>query len=422
MWSLLLAPVAATPDPAPAAAEAAPAAPQAPPEPTGVKGWLLGPFATGTWGGARTWLSDHGLTIDLSYTGEVFANARGGLTTRRAVDYKGHVDLGLTFDTEKAGLWPGGKLYVLGQNEHGRGITDRYVGAIQTVSNLETGAGTPAVITQLTEYWYEQTLFQGLLTLRFGKQDANRDFGSPRYGGNFVNDAFGAFPNVPMPSFPAPGLGGVIVVEPSKYVVLRAGAYEGRPQIGSFGFDSVAAPGAGAFTMASVAARHFFGVDRRHGGVTNVGVWHHSGLFARIARDPDPGDLAGTSGVTLTHDERIYSNPKDKDSTAGLHLFFRLSFAEPNRNNADRYVGSGLTYHGLPWRDNDTVGVGFGAVHLQQPLLGSKEPGTEIFVETFYKARLTNWFSLEPDFQFFHRPGGDGRDAVVLGLRFKLRL
>ena len=27
-----------------------------------------------------------------------------------------------------------------------------------------------------------------------------------------------------------------------------------------------------------------------------------------------------------------------------------------------------------------------------------------------------------PDFQYFHRPGGDGRDATVLGTRFKLKL
>ncbi|APR80401.1 Carbohydrate-selective porin [Minicystis rosea] len=419
MWPLLLAPAAVTSDPAPAVAEAAPATPS---EPTGVKAWLLGSYATGTWGGARTWLSDHGLTIDLSYTGEAFGNVHGGLSIRPAGSYKGHVDLGLTFDTEKAGLWPGGKLFVLGQNEHGGGFTDRYVGAIQTVSNLDTGAANPAVITQLAELWYEQTLFQGLLLLRFGKQDSNRDFGAPRYGGNFVNNAFGAFPNVPMPSFPTPGLGGVIVVEPSKYVVLRAGAYEGQPQIGSFGFDSAAAPGAGAFTMASVAIRHFFGVDQKHGGVTNVAAWHHSGLFPRIARNPDPRDLAGTTGVTLMHDERIYASPKDKDSTAGLHVFVRMSFAEPSRNNDDRYVGGGIAYHGFPWRENDTVGVGFGSMHIQKPLLGSKDPGTEVFVETFYKLRPTPWFSLEPDFQFFHHPGGDGRDAVILGLRSKLKL
>jgi porin len=394
----------------------APAAPEAPP-PTGVTAWLLGSNASGTWGGARTWLQEHGVTVDLSYTGELFGNLRGGLADRAVGAYHGSIDLGLTLDTEKLGAWAGGKLYLLAQNEHGQGISDRYVGALQSVSNLEAPP-----LTQLSELWYEHQLWGGLLTLRFGKQDANRDFASPRYGGNFINNAFGALPNVPMPSYPTPGLGGVILVEPSRYLILRAGAYEGHPVIGSLGFDSAAAPHAGVFTIASVGIRHTFGADRRHGGVTNLGLWHHDGVFPEISADPRPRDLSGNTGVTLVHDEHVYAHPRDRESSAGAHLFFRLSLAQPSRNNTDRYLGGGLTYHGFPWRDNDTVGVGVGTLHVQLPHPGARRDGTELFVETFYKARLTPWLSLEPDLQLFHHPGGEGRDAVVGGGRFKVKL
>jgi porin len=396
------------------AAPDAPVAAPAQPAPSGVEAWLQGSHATGDWGGARTWLGERGLTIDLAYTGEVLAGLHGGLV-RRAT-YHGGVDLGLTFETEKAGLWSGGKIYLLAQNEHGQGLSDTTVGALQSVSNLESPP-----LTQLSELWFEQTLFDGLLTLRFGKQDANRDFASPRYGGNFVNNAFGALPNVPMPSFPTPGLGGVILVEPSPYLILRAGAYEGQPRIGSFGFDSAAAPGAGVFAIASVGIRHVFGVDRRHGGTTNVGLWHHNGAFPEVSADPHPPQVWGNTGVTLVHDEHVYASPKDKDSSAGLHVFFRASLAQPSRNNTDRYFGGGVSYHGFRWRRDDTLGIGLGSLHVQRPLLGSPAPGTETFVEMFYKARLTPWLSLEPDFQIFHQPGGDGRDAAVFGVRFKIK-
>jgi len=68
------------------------------------------------------------------------------------------------------------------------------------------------------------------------------------------------------------------------------------------------------------------------------------------------------------------------------------------------------------------VGVGMGTLHFVDPLRGATTDGTELMVEAFYKARFTHWISLEPDFQFFRRPGGDGRDAVVLGTRAKLKL
>jgi porin len=226
-----------------------------------------------------------------------------------------------------------------------------------------------------------------------------------------------------MPSFPAPGLGGVISVRPAKWLMLRTAAYEGSPQIESFGFDSASQPGAGVFTIATIGVTHTFGVDQRHGGTTTVGVWHHTGTFEAPTRGTAaPREIDGNEGFYAIHDERIYEKPKDKDNTEGLHLFVRFAWAPPDRNDNDRYLGGGIAYHGMPWAENHTVGVGFGTLHYVVPAGGSPGDGTEMFVEAFYKARFTKWVSLEPDFQFFRRPGGDGRDAVVLGTRFKVKL
>jgi carbohydrate-selective porin OprB len=43
-------------------------------------------------------------------------------------------------------------------------------------------------------------------------------------------------------------------------------------------------------------------------------------------------------------------------------------------------------------------------------------------LEAFYKMRLTTFISLQPDFQWFRHPGGDGADTFVAGIRLKLKL
>jgi hypothetical protein len=210
--------------------------------------WWEGDHLTGEWGGVREWLSNHGVTIDFVYAGEVFADASHS-TPGENGGYNGHFDLAVTVDTEDLGLWPGGKFYVLGQNNHGNGINE-YVGSVTEISNIESRP-----YFQLGEFFVEQALF-GWLKFRLGKQDSNRDFGTPRFGGNFINNNFGMLPSSPLPSYPTNGLGAVVVIQPAWWGSFKAAIFEGRPQISSFGFDSAFAPNAGHFLIASLNGTH----------------------------------------------------------------------------------------------------------------------------------------------------------------------
>src|SRR6201995_593082 len=128
-----------------AAGPPARAEPEPEPEPAAEHGWLDGDHLTGDWGGARSALADHGATIDATYASDLF-------TARGEASALGHVDLALTLDSHKLGLWDGGTVYVLAQNNHGSGINDP-VGSAQPVTNLEA-----APYTQLTELFVEQAL------------------------------------------------------------------------------------------------------------------------------------------------------------------------------------------------------------------------------------------------------------------------
>ena len=42
---------------------------------------------------------------------------------------------------------------------------------------------------------------------------------------------------------------------------------------------------------------------------------------------------------------------------------------------------------------------------------------SETAIEAFYKYQLTEFMSIKPDLQYIVNPGGDGRDAIVAGVR-----
>lgn len=334
--------------------------------------------ATGDWGGRRTWLKDHGFEIELQYTAETFAR----LTEDPAARYRGNVDLILVFTTEKMGLWPGGELWVYAENGHGPGISSQ-IDAQTLVTSLEAPD-----FTQIEELIYTQTVGDWL-TVKLGKQDTNADFAAPRFPGNFVNSSFGAPPPVPLPTFPAPGVGAAAFIVPVEWLEARLGVYEAAPEIETFGgkgFDE------GVLALGSLLLRHSLG--------GKSSAEHSAGLFHSTA-DDRTGFFAVTDSWVRLDDRRSFQG------------FVRGAIAPESDGAAHAYVGGGATAHGFLGEDN-TLGLGFGHVRYTG---GPRD--AETFIELFFKWRPLDWLTFEPDVQLYFL---DGRTEVVGGMRSKLKL
>jgi porin len=372
--------------------------------------WWDGSHLTGEWGGARDQLADHGVQIDAVYALDVF-------TAHGHVAALGHLDAALTLDTEKLGGWPGGTIYVLGQNNHGDQINDR-VGSAGQITNLEAPP-----YTQLSELFLEQSLAGDKLKVRIGKQDANRDFGTPRFGGNFINNNFGMFPNSPLPSYPTTGLGAIVIAQPVDWLVGRLGVYEGSPETGGLGLTTAFHDGAGYVAAASLAVTHHYGPSDRDGGTTSLGAWWQDD-DEDAPGITDPARFHTNQGVFVQNDERIYLHPDDAKDPRGLTVIARYSYARADRSQFPHYAGVSAAWHGLGARSNDTVGLGGGYFTINEatPAAPTAPTMNEWSLEAFYKARLTDFFSVQPDVQWLRHPGGDSRDAVVAGVRFKVKL
>jgi len=373
--------------------------------------WIAGEHLTGAWGGARRALADRGVAIDASYTSDAFT-AHG----RAAV--LGHVDAAVTLDSHDLGLWDGGTLYVLAQNSHGHGINNT-VWSEPSVTNLEA-----APTTQLTELFLEQAALEDRLRIRIGKQDASRDFGTPRLAGGFLDAGFGMVPTAPLPSFPRTGLGAIVLARPVAWLTGKLAIYEGRPLTGGLGLGTAFEPGGGYTLVGGAAATHRLGPVGHDGGTTSAGVWRQSGDFTEVDAVPgaEPRRFAHDLGWFVQHDEQIYLHPDDRGDPRGLTVIVRASWAEPDRSRVTRHAGGSVAWRGIGPRRDDTAGIGGGYLRIAQPLGGSPGPKDEWFAEAFYALRLTGFLTLQPDVQAFRHPGGDHSDALVAGIRVQATL
>ncbi len=170
-----------------------------------LKLWIHGDNATGNWNGLRSKLEENGITPAFSYNNDSLFKATGGFQNKSRLKSVSLINMETTFDTKKMHLWPGGKFYVLGQNVHGKSLSETTIGDIQNVSNIATRN-----TTQLSEYWYEQSVFDDKLRIKIGKQDASKDFGALSSCADLLNASFTLLPNMPIPAYPNQGLGAAV--------------------------------------------------------------------------------------------------------------------------------------------------------------------------------------------------------------------
>ena len=191
-------------------------------------------------------------------------------------------------------------------------------------------------------------------------------------------------------------------------------------------------------------------------GKFKVGGWRHLGAFpdqrftasgASIASLPTPNmpaNLTGDYGIYSVFEQQVYRVGNDDDR--GIGVFARVSFSPSDRNLIDRYMDGGVEFVDLSDnRPKDKFGIAFGYAHVSfgaqaldvdfQVLMGPTWPRrtSESVVTAVYQYEVRSGWTLQPNFQYFIRPGGGatdplgsnpGRtlnDAAVAGLRTVLK-
>jgi porin len=408
----------------------------------------------GTLSSARDWLEGQGITMSLIYTGETFANLRGGV--RRGAIYEGLLDAQLDVDLEKLVGLGGLAFRAQAYQIHGRGMSRHKTLNFMTVSNIEA-----LHATRLAELWLEQTLFDGMLAVRVGQIAGDTEFLVSDVASLFVNGTFG-WPQITGtvlsgggPAYPLPTPGVRVKVQPTTDVVILAAIFNGDPSGGGTGDPQrinrhgTRFPVSDPPLLIGEAAYTHGHDDGRLPGTVKLGGWYHTGRFADQRYDSNGLSLAdpassgvarqrrGDGGFYAVADQMLWLVPDSKDR--GLAAFTRLAVSPGDRNQFSFYADGGFTLKGLlNDRPNDGLGVAFAyarvskrarALDRDSVAFGTPTPirSSEAVVEVTYQAQIVGGWTVQPDFQYIFRPGGHVsnprepgraiRNAVVIGLR-----
>lgn len=345
------------------------------------------------------------LQIENVYTGEYFSNFSGGMF-KKGGEYRGNYDLTMTLDFEKAGLWKGGSFFIYFENGHGESITDKYVGDLQVLSNLDARD-----FSQISEYYFTQVLPGDKMTLKIGKQNANANFCFTDNGSEFINSSFGIMPNVQMPIFPDPAIGFSAFFNISETLSLGGGLYDGAGNGGQWGFNTAFSSNAVSFSVAEFG--YCYSMKSR--GKIKLGIWRHGGDYPEISGN---GFKSSCMGNYLIIDQGITGNPDSGNFC--LDSFFQYGYSDKKISEIPNYFGAGLRTSGLIRnRPDDLLGVGFATATVNKDIPGMS---TETSFEIYYKAPIRDLFTIQPDFQYIINPGGKGENSFVAGMRFYIAI
>jgi porin len=326
-----------------------------------------------------------------------------------------------------AGL-KGGSLYILTEGGWSPGVDPASVGSLFTV-NADTYNAQHTI--GITEFRYDQKLFDDKVIVRIGKLDLTGGFechGCPvAFDGNaFANDETtqflnGALVNNPTIPFPDKGLGAVVYFHPVEHWYAAAGVGDANSKRNTTGFNTAFESGSRVLTLAETG--YIAELPSENGpmhGAYRLGMWYDSRNKDRF----DGADVKrGDTGMYVSVDQVLYRENADPKDTQGLGVFSRFGLADQTVNAVRMFWSAGAQYQGLiPGRDSDVLGVGFARGRVTNDSGAGFTVKHETVVETYYNIQVAPWLNVSPSVQYVADPGAqkETRDAVIVGVRVQM--
>lgn len=384
-------------------------------------------LTNGFWGAVPK-LATHGIMYKASIT-QFYQGVTSGGNEQR-FRYGDKIDQYFIFDSEKLGLWKGGKLIMHGESQLGQSsIAD--APALAPVNTAMLFPVPGEAVTSITTFQFEQELGHGYAAT-FGKfnfadlwQTLYPDFGSGLDG--FMNVSQIAPLNV-IPTLPTvfngAGLlkvgergieGGVMAIDSKETpTVIAPDLFDNGVTI--FGF-------ARKFTdFGGLPGSHLIGATYATGEFTSLdrAGWH---IF------PDEGVVAprkeGSWLAAYVMDQKLWVDPCNEKRSIGL--WGMTGFADPEASPYAATMNASIQAFGLNrGRPGDRMGIGYFYQWLSDDF--KNLPGRLLPLqnmqggEAYYNAEITPWFHLTADLQVVQPAEQNNDTAVVLGLRGKLDL
>ena len=383
---------------------------------TAQQAWLERQNLTGDWNGVRPALSAYGIQPYLTYTGLLWSNLAGG--DKSGVQLNGYLDCGVEVDLAKLGAWDGLGFHADFHWWQGREPTNKLIGGVLAMALSDWEA---ADTFRVYNIYARQAFADDRLVIKLGQLAADTDFMVSRYGGTFLNAAFGDLPsqnlNIDAPVYPLAAPGFFASTRPWPWLAGRFGAYTadaGDDVAGNHGFDWALGNNAGYTFFSELAAT---APDGRLPGTYTLG-----GIY-----DTGGSEQFGTGMERSSHYELYLMGDQallaDAHDTPTVGVFARISGSPQDaRTVVGVYADAGIAWFGpLASRPRDVLGVAVSVLRFTQGFqqqsraVGTPVSSGETLLEVTYQAALTPWLVVQPDLQFFFDPAFSRRDAYALG-------
>jgi len=412
------------------------------PSPLG-SGLLSGPRwspqpLTGDWFGARTWLADRGLTFGINVVNTTQGVVEGGAD--EDWDNGGSVYLESQFNSDRAGLWPGGFLDFRVERQYGDFVSQEagsfpavnYVGLLPEPDD-DSFVVSKFMATQFVTDWL------GFFAGRFDTADGDtNNLASGRGRTGFLNPqvAFSANSVVTTP-YVLNGVGS-IVITPNPFMDRPASLslVFADPQVdpNDSGLD-------GDFFDEQYYALEWrvpvkpFGLP----GSQNFSFNYNTKEFLRldnlteqfITREKSSDSGAGVFAYNFH--QYVYVEPgqdtnaigydADQERLQGVGVFGRVGYSNGDVNPIEWSFALGLAGRGvIPSRDDDTFGLApyFGRISRNVTDIANALNDNYWGFEAYYNVAVTPWLHLTPDFQMTKPIVKQTDNAYTLALRTKV--
>jgi porin len=369
----------------------------------------------------RDALAAKGFTFDAHVIEDYVSVFNGGLIHKDT--WLGRFDLSAELDLEKAGILKGGTVHIGMMNAHGgmKPTADGMVADLQTVSNIEAPR-----TTRIYEAWYNQSLLDNRLSVKFGLVDLNSEFLVSDSGNLFINSAFaiasGMFVNTDSDSiYPQPAPAVRLQYSPNDSFVFLAGLFQGNP-LGPDINEHSTHFGTKEGLLSIEEGQYHYKLPLAGGlaGVLKTGFWYNSKHAENVPdadNDVDPVIHHQDYGAYVMLDQAVF---RVKDAQ-GLNVFLLAAGAPEDRNQVQGSLGGGINYKGLiPYRENDVTGFALTSASISDKLREVSGQGhSETTYEWTYQVQINDSIHIQPDIQYVVHPNAnnDTKNASVFMLR-----
>jgi porin len=404
------------------------------------------PHLFGDWDGIRTDLGNFGINLNVDYTTESAGNVAGGL--RRGVDYAHQIGIQLDVDWERLAAVPGFSTHMVVVNRAGRNLSSDYIGDRVLQAQEIFGAGFDMA---LHDVWFygEEKLFDGRVDAVLGRIFPGMDFAASPLYCDFMTLTICGHPRAltaeqGFVDWPQNTWGGRVRLRPTADTYVMGGIYASQPfpAGGRSGFDWPTSHITGAYYVTELGWEPAFGPDLLPGHY-KVGVGYDTSNFpdqfsdingnAFVLTGLPPATRRGRTQVWVTFDQMVFRAGPAPDN--GLTVLGAYAHDSPDDSFYQHFVWLGMLYSGF-WKQRSDDRIGFAFTYYQVSPSLTRTEGLEqqfgltptypygiqthaMVIEANYNIPVYAGIQLQPEFEYFVRPGGVSSvpNAAVLGLK-----